>query len=307
MAPSTSWLPATYFPKHTQNRMASEGDLVRARADFVSRKSNNLEFLLRNRYAWMNDYIEKEHTVIEIGAGAGLSKSFIKRSTVITTEISHYPWVDICVDALNLPFHSDSIDVFICINVLHHLTTPIRFLRDVYRCLKGGGHLLLLEPNPSLLLLIALRIMRHEGWSFELNVFDPAVCVNDPADPWSGNNAISYLLFADKSAFEKNAPGFEIMHDAFSECIMFPLSGGVTAKIRTVELPVRLLKIIDRIDHRLCRLAPMIFAMARSLVLRKRPNDQERERRTRQLPVLESGKGLAVMETGSGNRQSASA
>jgi SAM-dependent methyltransferase len=216
----------------------------------------------------MNDFINRGDVVVEIGAGTGLSKEFIKRPVIIT-EIAPYPWVDICVDAVNLPFVSGTIDVIICANVLHHVATPIKFLLDLHRCLKPNGYVLLVEPNPSFLLLLALRMMRHEGWSFEANVFDPTACVNDPADPWSGNNAVSYLMFRDSRAFRDNLPGFEIVHDVFTECMMFPLSGGVTAKTGTVELPISVLKLIGWIDRKLCHLSPMVFAMIRSVVLRK--------------------------------------
>ena len=63
---------------------------------------------------------------------------------------------------------------------------------------------------------------------------------------------------------------FEVVHDRFTECTMFPLSGGVTAKAKTIELPTPLLKIVDSIDRFLCRLSPKIFAMGRAVVLRKR-------------------------------------
>jgi hypothetical protein len=115
---------------------------------------------------------------------------------------------------------------------------------------------------------------RPEGWSFDVDVFDPTALVNDPADPWSGNNAISHLMFHDKRVFQENVPGFEILHDRFTECIMFPLSGGVTAKTKAIELPTAVLKIIDWIDGKLCRLSPKIFAMGRSVVLRKRACDE---------------------------------
>lgn len=264
-------LPSVYFPKHAQNRMASEGDLVRAHMNFISKQKSNLHYLLHKRYEWMNEFIRNDDIVVEIGAGAGLSKHFIHHKDIIITEVVPYPWIDLCIDALGMPFSADTIDVLICVNVIHHLARPIKFLSDAHRCLKNGGYLLLLEPNPSLLLLIALRIMQHEGWSFDCAVFDPRCCANDPADPWSGNNAISRLLFGDKRLFEKNLPGYEIARDAFSECMLFPLSGGVTAKAKTVELPNFLLSIVDRVDSLLCRVAPTIFAMARSIALRKRP------------------------------------
>jgi SAM-dependent methyltransferase len=265
----TSLFPRTYFPSHFQNRMGSEGDLQRARNRFLLERNNALGVLLYNRYTWMNKYIKCDDVVVDIGAGAGLSQEFIE-TKVTVTEITPYDWVDICVDATNLPFGTETLDVVICSNVLHHIAAPISFLEKVYECLKPGGHVLLFEPNPSLLLLFALRMMRHEGWSFEVDVFDPTALANDPKDPWSGNNAISYLMFHDPNVFEENVRGFEIIHDSFAECMMFPLSGGVTAKTKTVNLSITMLKIIDWLDSKLCRLSPYIFAMARLIVLRKR-------------------------------------
>ena len=249
--------------------MESEGDLQRARDRFLFEKNNNLRLLLYNRYAWMNKYIKCDDVVVDIGAGAGFSREFIK-TEITVTEIVPYHWVDICADAANLPFGAKTLDVVICSNVLHHFATPIGFLEDVYECLKPGGHVLIFEPNPSFLLLLALRTMRHEGWSFEVDVFDPTALVNDPKDPWSGNNAISYLMFRDPSLFEENSRGFEVIHDSFAECMMFPLSGGVTAKTKTINLSITMLRIIDWLDGKLCRLSPYMFAMARLVVLRKR-------------------------------------
>jgi SAM-dependent methyltransferase len=269
----TTLFPRTYFPSHFQNRMESEGDLQQARDRFLLAKNNNLRKLLHNRYVWMNEYIKRDDVVVDIGAGAGFSQEFIK-TEVTVTEIIPYHWVDICVDAANLPFGAETLDVVICSNVLHHFATPIRFLEKVYECLKPGGHVLIFEPNPSFLLLLALRMMRHEGWSFEVDVFDPTALANDPKDPWSGNNAISYLMFRDPNVFEENSPGFEVIHHSFAECMMFPLSGGVTAKTKIINLSITMLRIIDWLDGKLCRLSPYIFAMARLVVLRKRASGE---------------------------------
>jgi hypothetical protein len=50
--------------------MASEGNLARSRAEFLSKKESNLRFLLEKRYRWMNDFIDAHDIVVEIGAGA---------------------------------------------------------------------------------------------------------------------------------------------------------------------------------------------------------------------------------------------
>jgi len=266
---STSPLPRTYFPDHAHNRMDSEGDLLAARTEFLAKQPNNLKLLLKNRYGWMEKYVKPDSIAVEVGAGSGFSSEFIERN-IILTEISPYPWVDICFDATNIPFGPKTIDVIICANVLHHIATPMKFLFDLHGCLKAGGYVLINEANPSFLFLLALRMMQHEGWSFDVDVFDPTAPVNDPADPWSGNNAVSYLMFRDSTVFQENARGFEVVHDGFAECLMLPLSGGVTAKTKSVELPMTVLKIVDWIDGKLCRLSPGIFAMRRSIALRKR-------------------------------------
>lgn len=262
-------MPRRFSPAHPDNRMAFEGDSAHARAAFLAKQTNNLIILLQNRYGWMNRYIRPTDVAIEIGCGAGLAEFFITCPHLLLTEVIAHPWVDICLDALHLPFAPASVDVFICSNVIHHVPSPTRFLQDLYNCLKPGGYVLVQEPHPSLLTLLALRVMRHEGWSFDVDVFDPTTPVNDPTDAWAANNAVSHLLFRDRTQFTRSFPGFRVVHDRYVECLLFPLSGGVTAKAKTIELPMSILRMLDRLDRLLCRLAPSVFAMCRSIALQK--------------------------------------
>lgn len=250
--------------------MTYEGDVVRARAAFLAGASRNLRALLRARYEWMNDYIKADDIVVELGCGAGLTQFFVRAGTCFATDVHPYPWVNACVDALHQPFRPGSVDVFICINVIYHLAAPVNFLDLVQACLKPGGYLLVHEPNPSFLMLAILRLMNHEGWSLDVDVFDPDSIANDPADPWSGNNAISRLLFSDQR-FRRRFPDLRVVHDRFTECLLFPLSGGVTAKTWSLELPNSVLNMIARLDAVLCPAAPFVLAMGRAIALRKEP------------------------------------
>lgn len=262
-------LPRRYSPEHAENRMRFDGDSAHARQTFLATRPRNLTFLLRNRYTWMSRYIRPGDVVVEIGCGAGLTEYFIDAPGLLMTEVTPHPWVDICLEARHLPFAPNRVDAFICSNVIHHVPSPAAFLRDAYECLRPGGYLLILEPNPSLLMLLALRLMRHEGWSFDVDVFDPSAQASDPRDAWAGNNAVSYLLFRDMKRFATAVPGFQVVHDRHMECTLFPLSGGVTAKTRTMELPAPVLRAFAWLDDVLCHVAPSVFAMCRSIALRK--------------------------------------
>src|SRR5689334_15461377 len=57
-------------------RAHSERVLRNSREIFLTHRPRNLEFLLRQRYDWMNPYVEGKRRVVELGAGAGLSREF---------------------------------------------------------------------------------------------------------------------------------------------------------------------------------------------------------------------------------------
>ena len=182
-----------------------------------------------------------------------------------------YDYLDIGgVDALHLPFADNSLDFVIESNVVHHLPYPVRFLNEARRVLRSGGFLLMHEVQASLLFCAVLRAMRHEGYSFDVNVFDENCICTDPDDPWAGNNAIPRLLFDDHGAFLRSQPGWRILRDEPCECLMFLNSGGVTAKTAYIPLPPFVLKGSggDLITY-WPKLAPNVFALGRRIALQK--------------------------------------
>ena len=60
-----------------KNRMKSIANTKVAIDYFNSFKSKNLKFLLKQRFEWMNNFIENEHKGLEVGSGAGFAKFFI--------------------------------------------------------------------------------------------------------------------------------------------------------------------------------------------------------------------------------------
>lgn len=262
-------LAGPFFPKHQENRMKHEGDVAAARKFFYEKRPNNLRYLLHKRYSWMNPYCEGKNAVIELGSGAGFAKEFITNPSLRTSDYVKHPWIDLKIDALNTGLADASMDVVIASHMIHHLARPAIFFREIRRILKPGGYLLIQEIETSLLMRVLLRLMRHEGWSFQVRVFDENEICNDPVDPWSANCAIPQLLFSNPETFEEHIPGFRVLRNELCEGLIFPLSGGVIAKTRTVNLPWWLLKMIDALDTWLIRHFPSVFALGRRVVLQK--------------------------------------
>jgi len=260
-----------YFPPKNKNKLKNVGGVAAARDFYYKNKPTNLIFLLKKRYGWMNKFIQMGDKVLEVGSGTGISKDFIRKDAqVILSDIEKYPWIDKKIDALDTKYPDNSFDIIFCSNMIHHVAFPKKFFGEMQRIIKPSGHLLIQEVNCSLMCRFMLRILCHEGWSFKRNPFHLNESCNDKNDFWSGNNAIPNLLFDNSRKFEQNIPFFKIKHQKFSEFFIFPFSGGVTAKFKTINFSFKILKIIDKLDRFLVYLAPKIFAMQRRIVLTKK-------------------------------------
>ncbi len=262
-------LAREFKPSPAENRMRNAWDVLAARADYAQRKSANLHALLRSRFEWMNHYIRPDFIGVDVGCGAGFSREFIRCKKLLLTDLTDHDYLDIPrVDALHLPFCDSSLDFVIQSNVLHHLSYPVRALNETRRVLRPGGFLLMHEVQASVLFCAVLRAMRHEGYSFDANVFDENTpCSN--LDPWTGNNAIPRLLFDKRADFLNLQPGWRILRDSPCECLMFLNSGGVTAKTAYIPLPALVLSGVERLDNFLARLAPRLLALGRRIALQK--------------------------------------
>jgi SAM-dependent methyltransferase len=263
------WILKEYKPEHKDNRMMNEGDVVKARENYYRYKPNNLYFLLGKRFSWMNRYIKKGDRVLEVGCGTGVSKDFIRKDCkLLLTDFAEHPWIEKKVDALNTPFADNSFDVIFCSNMIHHVPFPKKFLMEMSRILKPKGYLLIQEINCSIMTQFILKLMRHEGWSYNADVYNMDIPSTDEKDLWSANCAIPNLLFDSVKGFQANVPFFSIRKQEFSEFFVMFLSGGVIAKSKTINFPFFFLKLIDKIDNLLISFFPDIFPFQRRIVLK---------------------------------------
>lgn len=255
-----------FFP--TKTFLKQTGNLSASRNYFFKKKPPNLNFLLKKRYEWMKEYCKNKEFIVEIGSGAGLIKEFIPNAKIECTDVEKHPWLDKQVDALDPPYPDKSIDVLIVNEVIHHLESPIKFFKQAYRILKKDGYLLINDVHTSLIMRFLLRSLSHEGYSYDINIFDEneKTCIG--TDPWTANNAVTEILMKDKKLFQEKT-NFTVLQYHKVEFLIFLVSGGVVTKTPTIQLPEIILRIIHRIDQCLIRIFPNIFALSSKIVLKK--------------------------------------
>lgn len=250
--------------------MAHGGDLENSRKIFEEGKNFNLIWLLKSRFIWMNSFIGSQDIGVELGSGIAASKNYIKSKELYTTDVVNSHWLDIKnIDALASGFSANTFDFVIVSNTIHHLAFPHLFFDETLRILKPNGKLIVQEIYTSLIMRLMLKLMRHEGFNEDIDVFDKTIQCNTPDDPWSANCSIPKLLFSNKQRFENVFPKYKIVHSERVEFIKFLNSGGVVAKTRYLPLGAKILSFVDKIDNFLCRIAAPIFALQIQIVLEK--------------------------------------
>ena len=258
--------------KAEENKMKSVADTITAKKIFHSRKSNNLRFLLEQRFRWMNNFIEENDIGIEFGSGAGFAKHYIYNKNFKMSDLSNDDHLDFKgVDAQATNFENEKFNYVIASNMIHHIPYPIKFFKEMHRILKKNGKLIIFESYCSIFFQLATIIMKHEGFDFTKNVWDEKNPKSDEKNAWAGNIAVPHLIFDNLEIFKKNLGNlFSIEYEKLTECLTFLNSGGVTSKTFYIPLPLFMLKFLNNLDKLLIKLSPNIFCMGRRIVLRKK-------------------------------------
>jgi hypothetical protein len=135
--------------------------------------------------------------------------------------------------------------------------------------LNTGGLVLLNEPETSFFLKFIQLLLDDEGWSLKAKVFNKKKDIFNSKNPWVSNTAIANLLFKNEKRFTKYFPQYKIKKNTLSEFFIFLNSGGVNTKFSCLPLNDFFLKILNIIDKILIYFFPSIFALNRSIILKK--------------------------------------
>ena len=242
------------------------------RRKILNSKNPNLIYLLNKRFKWIEKYIERKKVIIELGSGNGCIKKVIKNKNLILTDIIKFPWIDKKVDMLVVNLgkkYLNKVDVFIINHSLHHCANPALTINNMAKYLKKDGVILMNEPETSFMLKLIQMVLDDESWSLTDNVFQKNKKLFNSKNPWISNTAIAQLMFKKKSKFNEYFPEYEIEKNDLSEFFIFLNSGGVSSSFFYIKLNSLFLKALNLIDNILIFFFPGIFALNRTIVLRK--------------------------------------
>jgi len=218
--------------------------------DVLKRHKNtwNEKKILRVIYAdWykkiISDLKQGGGKTVELGSGSGNFKEF--KPDIISSDVDPCEWLDMCFDAHKMPFENGTISNIVMIDVLHHLSDPIRFFEECARVLEKNGRVVMLEPFPSFFSSIIYRIFHPEPFLKNVEYFEKKEEKNK--DPWDSNQAIPWILFFKNiEKWEKKFENeFKVMRREKLSFILYPLSGGFENKSMIPEFLIPVFQCIE--------------------------------------------------------------
>jgi len=165
---------------------------------------------------------ESSGTVLEIGAGAGLSN--LSKNQVIRSDIMVTKWIDLACDCQMLPFREGQFGAILMIDVLHHLPDPERFFHEAGRCLKAGGVISMIEPWNTRWSSWVYRNLHHEP--FDPTSSEWGLTKGGPLS--QANGALPWIIFKrDFRLFNQRFPHLSIEEIKPIMPFVYLFSGGL--------------------------------------------------------------------------------
>lgn len=201
---------------------------------------------------------------VEIGGGGSFFKEYYPQ--VLTTDVKPSIYLDMVVNAQDMPFDKEQVGVVYGINCFHHLSDPRRFFSELGRVLIRGGGCVLIDPyNSWLSRLFHSHVHSHEHFNQDQRTWEPA---SNSVGPLSGaNQALSSVVFCrDRAQFEREFSFLEIVYtQPLTNYLRYILSGGVNFRQLVPDSAGTVLRGIEFVLRPFSRL----LALHHVLVLRK--------------------------------------
>jgi len=207
-------------------------------------------------------YLDGSGARIELGSGSSVMKG--SYPDVITSDVKRLPFVDLVLDAQQMPLRDASVRAFYAINVFHHLPDSRAFFRELLRVLIPGGGVVMVEPyfGPVARLLFP-HLHATERYDLDASTWETSAQTGPMSN---ANQALSYIVFRrDLDTFQREFPRLEIVFQRPHTHLWYLTSGGVNFRQLVPDSAVALIKALETAARPLNRW----LALQHTIVLRK--------------------------------------
>lgn len=217
------------------------------------------ENILLDAFKLSNVHNIENPLIIELGSAGGITKILFPE--IITTDVRSAQGVSKVMDAQEMTLETESVDLFIAKDVLHHLPDVSRHFDEVSRTLSRSGKIIYIEPNWNVISRFVFTFLHPEpflrnarNWTFL------------STEPMFSNQAMAWIIFCrDKDIWEKKFPDLKFSIEKSRTGIDFLLSGGVYKRNKIgMEFLLKVQRVFSKLG------IDTIFHVARVIVVERR-------------------------------------
>lgn len=174
--------------------------------------------------------------VLEVGSAGGVTKFLSPKC--VTSDIRMGTGVDFIASGTSLPFESNSFELVIAKDAVHHIPETEKFFEEVRRVLIDGGRFAICETYWSLPAQFVYRFLHPEEYSVQ--------ALKKGKFSSEGNQALMKFLISHKMSQEE-LYGFRMIRIFPINGLAWLISGGVTFN---TKLSSKLLISLHRFENR---------------------------------------------------------
>ena len=239
-------------------------DSIEKNSDYWNRKP-----LLQTLYGDFYRLVAKnlstlpESNIVELGSGLGNIHAVIPNC--LRTDLFPNPWIDQIENAYQLSFRHESVSDLILTDVFHHLKYPGTALKELFRVLRRGGRVIMLEPCISALGFLVYGILHDEPIAVtkKINWEAPAGWSPDHIDYYAAQGNASRIFLG--KGFRHKLGDWRTIKTQRLSAIAYAASGGFS---KPQLYPTSALPLIRKLET-LLDLFPLLFATRLLVILEK--------------------------------------
>ncbi|HET9909252.1 MAG TPA: class I SAM-dependent methyltransferase [Anaerolineales bacterium] len=239
-------------------------DLIEKNQEYWNRKPL-LRTLYRDFYTLISTHLSRlpDGKIVELGSGLGNIHDVIPEC--IRTDLFPNQWIDQIENAYKLSFADESVSDLILTDVFHHLKYPGTALNELYRVLRKGGKVIMLEPCISALGLVVYGALHDEPIAVTKDIewFAPETWSPENIDFYAAQGNATRIFVGNK--FRLNLKNWKSIKTIRLSAIAYAASGGYS---KPQLYPTAFLPLIKRLE-KVLDLFPILYATRLLVILEK--------------------------------------